>query len=241
MKVSVVTTFSDAGFQEYGKNFIESCKKFLSKDITVYAYVDTILLESQENFVIRNLEDSIPDLTIFKNKNKHINPTSFLQDAVRFSHKSYCLYHAVNNCNSDLLFWLDADTEIYNNIDVDYLCKFLPTDCFTSYLGRSNYSETGFLGFNLKHPALKEYFDLFKWYYDSNEIYNLEGQLDCHVYDATRLKLEKVQTIKSYNLSPQDVTKHHFNHVFSGFMIHYKGNRKEKRNSQLAKMLERKT
>lgn len=240
MKIGIVTTFSDKGYQEYGKYFVESCKKFLNSNITVYFYVDNVDIESSPNFVVRKLEPSISELTEFKNRNKHKIPGKFLYDAVRFSHKSYCIYHAAMNSDVDLLFWLDSDTEIYDKITEDYLKQFLPVDCFTSYLGRPDYSETGFLGFNLKHPSSKEFFELFKWYYDSDEIYKLKGQLDCHAYDAARVKLEQDNHVKNYNLSPEGVTKHHFNHVFEGYMIHYKGDRKEKRDEQIARALKRK-
>lgn len=240
MKIGIVTTFSDKGYEEYGKHFVESCKKFISKDITLYFYVDNIRIKSESNFVIRKLEQSIPDLTAFKEKNKDKVPGKFIYDAVRFSHKSYCIYHAANNADVDILVWLDSDTEIFDYVDSKYLMKFLPEGKFTSYLGRPNYSETGFLAFDLRHQYCKEYFDLFKWYYDSNEIYNLEGQLDCHVYDAARVKLEQEGKIDNFNLTPPDVTKHHFNRVFEGYMIHYKGDRKEKRDEQIARALKRK-
>lgn len=240
MKLGIVTTFSDKGYNEYGKHFVESCKKFLDPNILVYFYVDNVEIEPRNNFIIKKLEPSVPDLTEFKNRNKHRIPKKFLFDAVRFSHKSYCIYHAVNNADVDKLFWLDSDTEIYDTISVKYLNKFLPKEFFSSYLGRPDYSETGFLGFDLRHPHAKEYFDLFKWYYDTDEIYNLSAQLDCHVYDAARIKLEQEGKIKNYNLSPAGVTKHHFNHVFDGYMIHYKGDRKEKRDEQIAMALKRK-
>jgi hypothetical protein len=239
MNIGIVTTFSDKGYEEYGKHFIESCKKFLSPKITLYVYVDNVVLDNQHNIIVRKLEESIPDLTIFKNRNKHKVPGKFIYDAVRFSHKSYCIYHAANNAEVDILYWLDSDTEIYDTITENYLIQFLPDGCFTSYLGRSDYSETGFLSFDLRHPLSKEFFELFKWYYDSDEIYKLKGQLDCHVYDAARIKLEQEGKIKNHNLSPKDV-KHHFNHVFEGYMIHYKGDRKEKRDEHYARALKRK-
>jgi hypothetical protein len=46
--------------------------------------------------------------------------------------------------------------------------------------------------------------------------------------------------MQNYNLSPTGITKHHFNHVFEGYMIHYKGDRKEKRDEQIARALKRK-
>lgn len=237
MKIGIVTTFSDNGYLEYAKHFVESCKTFLDKDITLYLYVDNINIDTNENFIIRKLEPSVSELTEFKKRNQNRNPKSFIEDAVRFSHKSYCLYHCANNSDVDHLFWLDSDTEMFNNVSKEYLMKFLPSDVFCSYLGRdippADYTETGFLGFNLKHPATVEFFELFKWYYDSNEIYNLKGQLDCHAFDAARIKLESQGKIKNHNLGIS-YKKHHFNNVLAGYMVHYKGPRKQKRDGQLA-------
>jgi hypothetical protein len=240
MKIGIVTTFSDHGYEQYGKNFIQSCKKFLDKDITLYLYIDNANIEQQENIIIKNLESSIPELTNFKKRNSNKKPETFLQDAVRFSHKSYCIYHASKNTNVDLLFWLDSDTEIIDNLTVDFFKELIPLNYFSSYLGRSNYTETGFLGFNLNHKFSTEFFNLFKEFYDTDNIYNLEGQLDCHVYDAARLKLEVENKIQNLNLSPSNIEKNHFNVVFEGKMIHYKGNRKNNKEAQLAKSLRRK-
>ncbi len=240
MKIGIVTTFSDKGYEEYGKFFVESCRKHVDKDIELFFYVDNVEFEKQENFHILNLEKSIPDLTAFKLRNKDYKPSDFIFDAVRFSHKSYCIYHAAKNSNVDLLIWLDSDTEIYDNITKEYLLSFCPNDSFSSYLGRPSYSETGFLSFNLKHPSSQTFFEIFKKYYDNDEIFNLKGYLDCHVYDATRVQLEDEHQIKNYNLSPPNLEKNHFNTVFDGFMLHYKGERKSKRDKQLAKALKRK-
>lgn len=240
MKIGIVTTFSDKGYQEYGKHFVESCKKYIDKNITVFFYVDNVSVESYPNFVVRKLEESIPDLTAFKERNKDVVPGKFLYDAVRFSHKSYCIYHAAKNTDVDILIWLDSDTEIFDNITESYLLQFLPSGKFTSYLGRPDYSETGFLAFDLRNPNASEFFELFKWYYDSNEIYKLKGQLDCHVFDAARERLEKDNKIQGYNLSPPGVGKNHFNHVFENYMVHYKGDRKEKRDEFVSRMLRRK-
>lgn len=237
MKIAIVTTFSDKGYQEYARHFVESCKKFLNKNIHVYFYVDNVHIEKSKNFTVRQLENSIPELTEFKKRNAYRKPESFLYDGVRFSHKSYCIYHCANNTDADYLFWLDSDTEIFENISEEYLMKFMPKDCFCSFLGRETlepfYTETGFLGFNLKHPHSKEFFDLFKWYYDTDKLYELNGQLDCHVFDAARISLEKEGKIRNHNLGI-NYKKNHFNNVFVGHMVHYKGPRKSKRDGQLA-------
>ena len=66
MKIKIVSTFSDKGYEEYGKHFVESCKKFISKKIDIRLYVDNISLANEENIQILKLEQSVPALTEFK-------------------------------------------------------------------------------------------------------------------------------------------------------------------------------
>lgn len=236
MKIGIVTTFSDKGYEEYGKYFLSSCKKFLDTSITLYVYVDNIDIVEEKNIIVRNLESSVPELKEFKLRHKNKIPQSFLHDAVRFSHKSYCIYHASKTTNVDYLIWLDADTEIYNYIDQDYLLQFISNNIFVSFIGRPNYSETGFLAFNLNHSHSKDFFEELESYYRLDTIYTLEGQLDCHVFDAARKKFEECNQILTLNLSPEGITKNHFNHIFQNYMIHYKGDRKQKRSTELKKL-----
>lgn len=237
MKIGIVSTFSDRGYYEYGKVFVDSLQKYVDKNISVLLYTDSITFDVDKNFKIFNLENEVPELTQFKERNKNRTVDSFINDAVRFSHKSFCLYHSALNSNVDILIWLDADTEIYNNITQDYLLSFIKEGSFVSYLGRPNYTETGFLAFDLRNSNSIGFFEKFKSYYTTDKIYELSGQLDCHVFDATRLEFEKANLTTNYNISPEGVKKHHFNNVFNGYMIHYKGDRKQNKEKELNKVL----
>ena len=61
----------------------------------------------------------------------------------------------------------------------------------------------------------------------------MSAYTDCHVYDATRVKLENENKIKSFDLCP-GIPKNHFINRFKGYMVHYKGNRVKKRHKLLA-------
>ena len=61
--------------------------------------------------------------------------------------------YAVENIDSEWIIWLDADTEAIENIDINYLSKFMPFGYVSSYLGRpGRYTETGWLAWNMNHP-----------------------------------------------------------------------------------------
>jgi len=236
MKIGIVSTFSDQGYTDYAEHFVDSLKNNLDKSIEVFLYVDNLSIKPSSNIHILNLEQLVPDLINFKTRNKDKTFDDFLRDAVRFSHKSYAIWHAAMNSKVDILIWLDADTEIIKTVSSDYLKSFLPDNYFTSYLGRDNsYTETGFIAFDLRHPYTNDFFNIFKNYYDSDKIYTLKEYTDCHVFDATRKELENLNKITSYNITPGNI-KNPFNETFKGYMIHFKGARKDQREKLMLKL-----
>ena len=224
---TLITTFSDKNYDEYAKFFLESLVKNLDPSINVIIYTDSPKKLPHKNWTNLILEESCPKLTEFKNRNKDKPRDNFLHDAVRFSHKSYAIVHASKICDTDQLIWLDADTQILSYLTNDYVTNHLPKEKFCSYLGRHPmYTETGWLSFDMRNKNAVEFFDLWESYYDNDTIYDLEAQLDCHVFDAVRETLEKENKIDCYNISP-DTGKGHFNVRFKGYLYHFKGDRKE--------------
>lgn len=240
IKVGIVSTFSDNGYYEYGKYFVDSIRKFISKDIMIHLYVDNIQIEKDNNLKIFNLEESSYNLVKFKERNKNKTVKDWRWDGVRFAHKTFAIFHAVNTMNVDYLIWLDSDTELYNEINSDYLIKFLPKGNFVGYIGRDGISETGFLIFDIHHPHAKDFFQRFEQYYNDDLIYTIDQQHDAFVFDTVRKELESSKLITSFNISPFNVKKNHFNVIFNGYMIHYKGDEKLQRESKISKILRRK-
>ena len=245
MTTTIITTFSDKNYTDYANYFMASLEKYLDKNVNVLVYTDSPLFDNQENWTNVILGDECPNLVEFKNRNGHkpvaTGTKGFMFDAVRFSHKSYCIVDASRKVKSDRMIWLDADTEILAPISEDYLRSFLDNDKFVSYLGRvGKYTETGWLSFNLDSPNSAEFFDLWEWYYNTDEIYNLPAQLDCHVFDACFEKLEIENKIVGQNISPPNTGKAHFDLRFKKHMCHYKGTRKENRDVYFAKATKKK-
>ncbi len=59
-----------------------------------------------------------------------------------------------------------------------------------TYMGRGNqYSECGFLGFNMKHPDTVDYAMEMKRMYDSDEIYNLIEHHDSYIWESCKEKV----------------------------------------------------
>jgi len=225
--IGIVSTFSNNGYNEYAHLLVNGIGSHLDKKIKVFLYIDTVKFKVPINVSVIPLEPSVPDLTKFKQRHSDKKPTKFINDGVRFSHKSYAIWHAAKNSNVDKLFWLDADTVLTNDVTEQYLNNFLPDNHFTSYLGRGkSYTETGFIGFNLKHAYADEFFNEFIDYYNSDRIYSeLPAYTDCHVYDATRNKFVNEKKITVLDLTP-GLGKSNFNHIHQGYMVHNKGGNK---------------
>lgn len=238
-KTAIVTTFSDKGYNEYGHWFVNSLAKFLDPSIHVYLYVDNVeVTQTIPNLTVRKLEPSVPDLTQFKSRNQHRPTDKFLYDGVRFSHKSYCIWHCATNCDAERLVWIDSDTEILNSITPQWLNNFLPESKFVGYLGRDGrYTETGFLIFDLTVPHSQNFFDRWKEYYDTDQIWDLDGQLDCHVFDACLNEFQQDNRISGHDLCGDVVKKSHFNTVFTGYLVHYKGDDKQNRDKHYNKAM----
>ena len=84
--------------------------------------------------------------------------------------------------------------------------------------------------YNLHHPNVKEFADVFENLYTSGKMFELEYQVDCFTFDVARKEIEN-----KYNVSSNDITgegglgkKHPFvNSILGTFMDHLKGNERK--------------
>ena len=106
----------------------------------------------------------------------------------------------MNYQDLDGIIGIDADSVFYKKIDEDWIKKHIHRDnCMMTYLGRPNYSECGFLYFNMKHPDILPYANRMKSLYDTDGIYNLKEQHDSFIWDYVRKEFENRGT-KNYNI-----------------------------------------
>jgi len=93
-------------------------------------------------------------------------------------------------------------------------------------LGRPNYSECGFLYFNLKHKDTKDYAKYMQELYDKDIIYNLEEQHDSFIWDYARMKFEKERGTKNHNIGDNKTGHVQARSVLGPIYDHTKGRRK---------------
>lgn len=189
MKIRVITTWNEKLFQEYAHRFELSFKRHWNFPLTVYN-------EDKDFF------DLVPECKEFIERNKHRLHKDFLRDACRFSYKVYAYTHAViNDTESDFIMGIDADSVFYKTINKIWIKENIwHSDRMLTYLGRgSQYSECGFLGFNMQHAETKNFARAMKEMYDKDKLFNLIEWHDSYIWDHVRKEFE-AKGINNYNI-----------------------------------------
>ena len=134
--------------------------------------------------------------------------------------------------NLEYLIWTDADLRCRKKFYSKDMLEFLPQNKeLMSFLGRRNaYSECGFLGFNLRHPSIKEYLNRITNIYESGEIFSLPQWHDSFIWDHVRKEFEEKNKVNFRNISGSAYDKEHvFYHTkLNDFFDHLKGDERKK-------------
>ena len=211
MKLLTITTWNNKLYKEYAHRF-EATYNW-SWPYTVYNEDD-------------GMYDAIPNLKKFVDRNKSRPAKDFLQDGVRFSYKVYGYCHAIQQYDDyDFIMGVDADSVFYNPMPEDIVKdKLYKEDCMMTYLGRGcQYSECGFLGFNMKHPEIQNFAKEMLRMYDSDEIYNLIECHDSFIWDHVRTKFELEKGVKNNNIGDHKKAHVQARSVLAQFYDHTKG------------------
>jgi hypothetical protein len=246
MKISVVTTFHQAGYEKYGKKMIQTFLKNWPTEVTLHVYAECVdVVEQAENLIIHDLHAESADLVKFKNTWKGVAKANgdvtddpvrskrkdagkgFKWDAVRFSHKVYSIFHCANMCDSDILIWMDADMICHSLISVNTIIDQCSKGdlCFLGRTGK--YTECGLYSMNLRNSNIQNFLKKFQQLYDFAEdgIFTLEEWHDSYVFDHVR----KLIKVNEYNWSKNIITgEGHplINCEWGAYLDHLKGERK---------------
>ena len=160
---------------------------------------------------------------------------SFLWDSVRFSHKTFCVDHALKTIDVDMVLWLDADTYTFADVPESFVRSTLPEDKMTCYLGRGGmYPECGWVGYNKKHPKLMDFINAWTDLYTKDTIFKELEWHDSYVFWHLTKIYRKEKNIKVNDIGRwKGVRGHHvfINSELGLYMDHMKGNRKTKGSS----------
>jgi len=222
LKIKTITTWNNKLYEEYAHRFKET-----------YNWPFPLKIYNEDECMMK----AIPDLKEFVERNKDRQPYSdykvkgkeFLTDGVRFSYKVYAYTHALMTENVDGLICIDADSVFYKKIDEEWVKKHIHRDeCMMTYLGRgSNYSECGFLYFNLNHADTLAYANRMKSLYDTDGSDNIKEQHDSYVWDYVRKEFENRGT-RNHNIGDGKPGHVQARSILGVVYDHTKGNRKLK-------------
>ena len=244
--ITVITTMSQSGYGQYGKRMIETFDKYWPTNIKLKVYYEWMPTQTKFSDRIEwiDLNQSCPHLGEFKQRHKsnpHANglkpgadpesKRSYLWDAVKFAHKSYCVSHAALNATSDLIVWLDADVVTHSAIPEGFIESLLPQDNYCSYLGRQKiYPECGFVIYDTRSAYNQSFMEDWQDMYRTDSLFNEVEFHDSYLFWVLQKKYTE-RGMKSFNISeghPHRPGVHVFiNSPLGQYMDHLKGKRKK--------------
>ena len=253
--LAVITTFPPNRWEAYAKRMLESFIANWPNDVKLYVYYEKKLPEiinSKIEYI--NLEEVNPGLVKFKERHKN-DPVangdlqeipngvrrrpeagkndkgkgSFLWDAVRFAHKTYCVYHAIKNINTDVILWLDADTYTFKSISKEFVLNLIPENKLVNYLGRGDkFPECGWVSYNKQHPQITEFINAWIELYEKDTLFKHLEWHDSYVFWQV---LKQIAPDQGADIGKGAGARgHHIfvNSVLGEYIDHLKGKRKIK-------------
>lgn len=239
-QVTLFTTFNAKGYQQYGKNMLQSFADRIPADASMLCYVDGFTPDFEHrNIEYRDLNACSEALFDFKRKFGRFELAhglvrrqdgklvyNYNYDAIKFCHKVFCITHALRNIKTRYAFWIDGDTLAKQPIPQGFFQSFLQNGVYTCYLGRDHmYSECGFVGYDTQHPQHESFVHAYEHIFNVGDIFTLSAWHDCEAYDALRKAFEKENLLTGNNISAHCAdTMHPFvNTVLGQYMDHLKG------------------
>jgi hypothetical protein len=243
-KTAVVSSCSAKGWEEYGERFVASYKRFWPSDIPLYL-VSEDELPPQKGLTLLSLHLSEP-ATAFLNRHKDdarahgrvmkesdqgwkaskiARGYNFRYDAFRFAKKVFAIDYVARTFAQDIrrLFWVDGDVVTFAPLPRQMLDRVLPRTSALSCLDRGQYhSECGFVGYNLEHPATRDFIARFAALYASDAVFELQEWHDSWVFDYLRHQLQ----LPTFAIPHRSRSHPFVNSELGRVMDHKKGDRK---------------
>ena len=258
--LAVVTTFPPNRWTTYAKRMIESHIQHWPDDVKLYVYYEKQKPDLvNEKVIYVDLEKESPELTAFKQKHKgdpvangetteipggvrrlpgagdkDKNKGSFLWDAVRFSHKSFTVAHALKNIDTDYVLWLDADTFTFRPITKEFVVSLLPSDNLVNYLGRITYPECGWVCYNRRHPKINQFIDEWTKLYTTGTIFKEIEWHDSYLFWQVLKRIAPTEGVDIGKGAGVEGLHVFINSVLGDYIDHMKGKRKIKGKSSLS-------
>lgn len=189
MKYRFVTSMSQAGYEEYGRNFLDSWT--LNLPLTVYSEDDLLIpcVDLREDASLMAFLENCPESTDYR------------YQAGKFAKKVFAITDPERN-HDGWKIWIDADVVVEKPITYQFLESVCPEGMMGSYLGRKDWhhSECGWVAYNLQYAT--EFLKDFREIYTSGEIFDHLEWHDSYLFDRLRERYRAKQGFGAWkNLS----------------------------------------
>jgi hypothetical protein len=202
--IKFITTFSQNGYDLYGKQWLETFSANVKEqDITVDLYIDFPLkvLDNRINIIDYNI--AIPNhkdwLNEFSSLFKGIMYNKKM--AMRFSYKSFVMQHALKNNSDCYIIWLDGDCIFKPNQTYSDLSNILDTKFIAvqrEHNGGHDHCESGFVLFDVDHKDKEQFLTTFIETYKLNNIINESSPYDGFMIYKSLINIEYVDLNENY-------------------------------------------
>jgi hypothetical protein len=219
MMYETVTTFSLAGWDQYGKRFLDSYCKYWEYPIHVYWEGEDHPQGYTKQVIWHDLsQDKQRDAFLEKYADKHSKDYRF--NATKFCHKVFAFTDPKRKSRktTEYWLWLDADIETTEKVTDEFMESLTPPGFAGAYLGRKDWHHSE-LGFLPVHKSAWSYLREIRKIYTSGKLFGYEEWHDSYIFDQIKDKHGWW-----YNIS-QDVPGMHVwdDCPLGGVMIHKKG------------------
>ena len=199
--IKFITTFSEIGYNLYGKTWINSFIDNVKDDnITADIYVDSHINVKSDKVKVINYGLTIPHhddwCKQFESRYSNNHGIYAKKMGVRFSYKSFVMMHALENNKDCYVIWLDGDCIFKENQDFSHFPQDLLNNsaiaCQREHNGGNDHIESGIIIFDVDHDDTKLFKNNFKENYKIENIITMNSPYDgfivCKSIDQSQIK-----------------------------------------------------
>jgi hypothetical protein len=239
---NVITSFNWAGYERYGKRFIETWKEFWSPSIRLTVYYEGDEFNDfefpsgmswrpiEEVEFLRDYLESLRFPIMHGLVGDHFD----MWFDARQARKAFMEMHAMRTYGGKI-FWIDADSVTVKHVPERFLDDMLPEDKLCCFLGRDGWyhTESGFIGFNGDHPKAREFAKNYLHVFITgaifgNMLFGRPGWNDCCGFDAIRHVMGNGEEFLNIAAGVREGHMHPLQVTAPGkYLHHLKGNRKD--------------
>jgi hypothetical protein len=236
-KKTVITSFTEKGYQQYGKKFIETFRQHWPDNVELVVFYEGTNLRDGWRTIneVKNLENWMRVIAPFQIMSGSLFDQYSIEYDARTNRVIFMQNHALRKFKGKV-FWIDGDVITHSKVPETFLDEVLPDDKMCCFLGRDGWydSETGFIGFNYDHPECEHFLKIEENTLFSGIIFTQHRWWDMVCFDWSRTAFcaqspEKKDYFVDLAKDLPRGTMHVFvNSVVGAYMDHLKGKRKGK-------------